>query len=350
MKAEIGGEHAAGGLPAVTVGLPVLNEETHLPTCLEAVIGQSYANIVEVLVADGGSTDLTRDIVEDWPDDRVRLLENPRRIRPAGLNVCIAAAKGEIFVRVDARTKLAPDYVERCVAALERTGAAMVGGPMRFSATSAAERGVQAAMSSRIGAGPAQFRREAAQGAFVDTVYLGAYRLETIRRLGGYDEWFGGNEDAELAWRAQQAGGVYLDPDVRSTYAVREGLGPLWRQFRRYGRARAVTMRKHPSSVSARQLAVPALVAGVLSPWRRPVVACYAAAVAGRALLGVLQDGPAVGAVLAMSLPTMHAGWAVGFFEGMTQRSAPPAGGGSGGEAGDAGADCQPLPATPDLH
>ena len=328
-----GGDDPAGKLPTVTAGIPVLNEEIHLATCLDGVIGQSYPNIVEVLVADGGSTDLTPAIAEDYPDDRVTLLDNPRRRRPAGLNVAIAAATGEIFVRVDARTRLAPDYVERCVTALERTGAAIVGGPMRFTSTTAAERGVQAAMTSRLGAGPAQFRRETDHGAFVDTVYLGAYRLDTIRQLGGYDEWFGGNEDAELAWRAQAAGGVYLDPDIRSTYAVREGLGPLWRQFRRYGTARAITIRKHPSSLSARQLAVPALVAGILSPWRRPVVACYAAAVTGRALLGAVQDSPAAGAVLGLSLPTMHAAWAVGFFEGMTRRNA----GGLGGESGDAG-------------
>ncbi len=332
MKPSVGDNGPSGPLPTVTVGLPVLNEESHLPDCLEAVLGQSYPNIVEVLVADGGSTDLTRAIVEDCPDDRVRLLDNPRRIRPAGLNVAIAAATGEIFVRVDARTKLAPDYVEQCVEALGRTRAAMVGGPMRFTSANAAERGVEVAMTSRLGAGPAAFRRETAEGAFVDTVYLGAYRLETIRKLGGYDEWFGGNEDAELAWRAQQAGGVYLEPEIRSTYAVREGLRPLWRQFRRYGRARAITMRKHPASVSARQLAVPALVAGVLSPWRRPVIAAYTAIVAGRALLGAAQDGPTSGAVVGLALPTMHAAWAVGFYEGMTARRPP-------GQPGEPGAD-----------
>jgi len=124
----------------------------------------------------------------------------------------------------------------------------MVGGPMRFSAATPAERGIRAAMTSRLGAGPAQFRREHGTGRFVDTVYLGAYRLDTVRRLGGYDQLFGGNEDAELAFRAQAAGGVYLDPAIISTYAVREGFRPLWAQFRRYGTARAITIRKHPRS------------------------------------------------------------------------------------------------------
>jgi succinoglycan biosynthesis protein ExoA len=303
----------------VTIGLPVLNEARHVTECLDAVIAQSYGPVVEVLVVDGGSSDRTREIVADYPDERVRLLDNPRRIRPAGLNVAVATATGEIFVRVDARTTLATDYVERCVDALGRTKAAMVGGPMRYTATTAAERGLQAAMTSRLGAGPAAFRRREGAGRFVDTVYLGAYRVDTVRGLGGYDEWFGGNEDAELAFRAQQAGGVFLDPAISSSYAVREGLGPLWRQFRRYGKARAVTIRKHPSSLAARQLAVPALVLGILSPWRKPLLVAYAAVVVGRALTEAIQTGATEGLVMAAALPTMHAGWAVGFAEGFVK-------------------------------
>jgi succinoglycan biosynthesis protein ExoA len=316
-KPAAGGADASPKRPTVTVGLPVFNEERHIQRCLDAVFTQSYPNIIEVLVADGGSGDGTRDIVTGCPDGRVRLLENPRRIRPAGLNVTLAAATGEIFVRVDARTTLADDYVERCVDALERTHAAMVGGPMRYTASSPAERGIQAAMMSRLGAGPAPFRREGGEGRFVDTVYLGAYRLATVRELGCYDEYFGGNEDAELAFRARQAGGVYLDPAIWSSYAVREGLEPLWQQFRRYGKARAVTIRKHPSSLSARQLAVPALVLGLLSPWRKPVVTAYLAMVGARAALEAVREDATTGAVLAAALPTMHAAWAVGFVDGM---------------------------------
>ncbi|MDA8264064.1 MAG: glycosyltransferase family 2 protein [Actinomycetota bacterium] len=305
--------------PLVSVGVPTLNEDRHISACLDAIVAQGYPGLLEVLVADGGSTDRTREIVLGYGDDRIRLLDNPRRIRPAGLNVAIGAATGEVFVRVDARTKIAPDYVERCVGALERTNAAIVGGPMRYCASNARERGISKAMTSRLGAGPAAFRREGGGGRFVDTVYLGAYRLDKVRALGGYDELFGGNEDAELAYRAQSVGGVYLDPAIVSTYAVREGYRPLWRQFRRYGTNRAVTIRKHPRSLSARQLAVPALVAGLASPWRRPVAVAYLAVVAGRALLEAVQEGPTEAMIMAGALPTMHGAWAAGFFEGIVR-------------------------------
>jgi hypothetical protein len=147
-------------------------------------------------------------------------------------------------------------------------------------------------------------------------VYLGAYRRAVIAALGGYDEWSGGNEDAELAFRAQSRGGVYLDPAITSTYVVREGLRPLARQFYRYGRNRARTIRKHPTSILARHLAAPALVVGLLSPWRKIIFSVYAAALLARATAEAPKD-PAATPFFIASLPTMHIAWGAGFFNGL---------------------------------
>jgi GT2 family glycosyltransferase len=301
----------------VSIILPVLNEAPQLERCLRAVAGQSYPAIIEVILADGGSTDETRSVVSAFAN--VLVVDNPRRIRPAGLNAAIAAASGDIIVRVDARTAFAADYVERCVEALERSGAAIVGGQMRYEADGAHQRGIVAAMTSRLGAGPAAFRREGGQPRFVDTVYLGAFRARTIREMGGYDEWSGGNEDAELNWRAQSFGGVYLDPSIKSLYLGRDGLGALARQFYRYGHNRARTIRKHPGSLSYRQLAVPALFLGLVSPCRRQVLGAYVMAVLGRGGLELLSDAPAVPTLLA-AFPTMHAAWGLGFARGIVKR------------------------------
>ena len=278
---------------------------------------QSYPAIIEVVVADGGSTDETRAMAAAFAN--VLVVDNPRRIRPAGLNAAISAATGDVIVRVDARTALAPDYVERCVAALELSGAAIVGGQMRYEAHDARQRGVVGAMTSRLGAGPAAFRREGGEARFVDTVYLGAFNAATIREMGGYDEWSGGNEDAELAWRAQEFGGVYLDTSIKSFYLGRDGLGPLARQFYRYGHNRARTIRTHPGSISYRQLAVPALFAGLVSPWRRTVLAAYAAAILARGAVELASDPPAVPTLL-VAFPVMHAAWGLGFARGITKR------------------------------
>lgn len=300
--------------PSVSVIMPVLNEERLLRPCLDAVGAQPYEEIAEIIVADGGSTDGTRELAESYP--KVRVVDNPRGNRPAGLNVAIAEARGDIVVRVDARTRIEPDYVCCCVEALTESDAAIVGGPMRYLAETPRQRGIAAAMLSRVGAGPAAFRRLGGEPRYVDTVYLGAFRTEVIDRLGGYDEWSGGNEDAELAFRAQGAGGVYLDPRIRSVYVVREGLRPLARQFFRYGRNRARTVRKHPASLSVRQLVVPALAVGLVSPWRRPVLLAYLAVILGRTALEAVRD-PAAAPVMMAALPTMHVSWGAGFVRGI---------------------------------
>ena len=309
--------------PSVSVVMPVLNEAAMLPACLESIVAQDYPYLEEIVIADGGSTDATREIADRY--EKVKVVDNPRRNRPAGLNVAIAHANGEVIVRVDARTRLAPDYVRRCVEALERSHAAIVGGPMRFSCENAKQRGIAAAMMSRLGAGPAEFRRLGGEPRFVDTVYLGTFRKDVVTALGGYNEWSGGNEDAELAYRAQAVSGVYLDPAIRSRYAVRDRLWELARQFHRYGRNRALTLRMHPRSLSVRQLAVPALFVGLAVPTsRRSVALSYTTLVLGRAVGLVLSD-PAAAPTFVLAVPTMHLAWGsglvVGLCRGQTRRT-----------------------------
>jgi glycosyltransferase involved in cell wall biosynthesis len=297
--------------PTVTVAIPVLNEEAHLAACLAAIENQTYGSIVEVLVVDGGSSDATRAIAAGHAG--VQVLDNPRRIQAAALNIALGAAVGEVFVRVDGHCTIAPDYVEHCVAALAGEGVAMVGGAMTPVASGRMEEAIATAMASRVGAGPARFHTSGT-AAWVDTVYLGAYRTATARAAGGYAEDVGVNEDAEFAIRMAAHGGVWFDPAIRSTYTPRDSLASVGRQFYRYGRSRAATVRRHPASLSPRQLVAPALVVGLLSPWRRWVLVAYLSLIVGWAVAGV-RDGrpPLAGAVL----PAMHLPWGAGFFVGL---------------------------------
>ena len=301
--------------PTVTIAIPVLNEEKAIEACLDAVAAQTYDRIVEVLVVDGGSTDATRSLVAGTPG--VRLLDNPRRIQAAALNIALAEAKGELFVRVDGHCVIAPDYVERCVEALELTGAAMVGGGMTPEADGPRQRGIAAAMALRIGAGPARFHVGGGP-AWVDTVYLGAYRTATARQAGGYAEDVGVNEDAELAIRMRPRGGVRYEPSIRSTYVPRESYAQVARQFYRYGRSRAYTVRRHPRSLAPRQLAAPLFVLGLLGPWRRPTAVAYVVVVAGSAASHARHDAAAATG-LALTLPAMHLPWGVGFLVGLVR-------------------------------
>ncbi len=299
--------------PTVTIAIPVLNEADHIEACLDAVADQTYGGIVEVLVVDGGSTDTSRSLVSDRPG--VRLLDNPRRIQAAALNIALAEANGEVFVRVDGHCQIAPDYVERCVEALGRTSAAMVGGAMTPAADRPFQRGVAAAMASRLGAGPARFHT-GGRSCAVDTVYLGAFPTELGREVGGYAEDVGVNEDSEFALRMHACGDVWFDGAMKSTYVPRSSLPAVARQFFRYGRSRAATVRRHPRSIAARQLAAPLLVLGLLSPRRRVIAGAYVAMVVLRSARETRKD-PAAAAAMAAVLPTMHLCWGVGFLRGL---------------------------------
>jgi len=305
------------GRPTVSVVIPTLNEELHLARTLESVASQTYTEVVETIVADGGSTDRTREIARGF--DKVRVIDNPERIQATGLNRALAVATADVVVRVDGHCVIAPDYIERCVDALEGTGAAMVGGGMHPVAdaegTGSLPRSIATAMESRVGAGPARFHVGGAAG-WVDTVYLGAYWRESALEVGGYSPTVAVNEDAEFAIRLKPRGGIWFDPDIRSTYSPRQTLSALAQQFYRYGRGRATTVVLHPRQVRLRQLAAPMLVLGLLSRRRRTVAIAYGMVVAGRAACEASRD-PVAAPALALALPVMHLSWGVGFLQGI---------------------------------
>jgi succinoglycan biosynthesis protein ExoA len=200
--------------PTVTVAIPVLDEAEHLEATLDSIRAQTYPFIMEVIVVDGGSADRTREIAGDYRGLTIRVFDNPGRAQAPALNIALREARGELFVRVDGHCALESDYVERCVDALNETGAAIVGGGMTPKADGLVQRGIAHAMTSRLGAGPARFHTGGPAG-WVDTVYLGAFPTALARKLGGYAEDVGVNEDAELALRLGRMGGVWYDPAIR---------------------------------------------------------------------------------------------------------------------------------------
>ncbi len=195
--------------------MPIRNEAAFIAKTLETVWGQDYpADRLEILVVDGMSTDGTREIVDnlirrhdaaDRKYARATILENPSRVVPAAMNIGIQRASG-IVVRVDGHCELASDYVTRCVAALEETGADNVGGLQHAVGHGLVGRSIACAVNSPFGIGNARFHYADTAG-WADTVYLGAYRKDVFGRIGGYDEELVRNQDDELNLRLIQSGG-----------------------------------------------------------------------------------------------------------------------------------------------
>jgi len=259
----------------VSLVIPMFNEERFIGALLESVAAQDYPpDRLEVLVVDGDSTDRSAEIVRSFQGrvPGLRLLRNPRRLTPTSLNLGIREARGELYLRMDSHSHMAPDYVRTCVETLLRSGADNVGGLMRAVGTNRRSSAVALATGSRFGIGGSRFHY-ATVPQDVDTVYLGCYRLERLRNLGGYDESMLINEDDELNFRLSLAGGrIFLDPSIRSTYHPRSSFLALWRQYYRYGRWKVRLMQKHRRLTSVRHLVPAAWVGSVmlgcaLWPW-----------------------------------------------------------------------------------
>ncbi|HPO57840.1 MAG TPA: glycosyltransferase family 2 protein [Anaerolineaceae bacterium] len=254
-------------LPFVTVIMPIRNEEKYIAGSLEAVLNQDYpAGRMEVLVADGMSTDRTREIVQRMAqgDPRVRLLDNPGRIVPTGLNLALRQARGEIMVRVDGHCIIAPDYVSHCVRLLQEGRADGVGGPMETVGEDPLSQTIALAMSSAFGVGGSAFRTVKDRELEVETVPFPAYRMETIRRIGLFDEEQVRNQDDEYNYRLLKHGGrILLSPAIRSRYYSRSSLKKLWRQYFQYGFWKVRVLQKHPRQLRLRQFVPPVFVAGL---------------------------------------------------------------------------------------
>jgi succinoglycan biosynthesis protein ExoA len=271
--------------PSVSVLMPVRDEAGAIGTSLGAVLAQDYpADRYEVLVLDGGSTDGTPDVVRGiaaahaaaGPSPDVRVLDNPGGIVPTGMNIGIAAARGEVVVRVDGHCAVQADHVRRCVDLLASTGADNVGGLQVAEGQGVVSEAIALAVSSRFGVGDARFHY-ATEPGWVDTVYLGAYPRDVLVRLGGYDEEMVRNQDDELNLRLRQAGGrIWLDPAIRTRYENRATFRRLWRQYHQYGLYKVRVAQKRATLPSVRSLVpaafVGALGVGIVAVRKYPVV------------------------------------------------------------------------------
>ncbi len=242
-------------LPNVTIAIPAFNEEAFIEDTIKIFQQSAYPNIIEILIADGRSTDRTAAIVRriSEADPRVKLVDNPDKIQSAGLNRLIAQAKGELFLRADAHCEYAADYVEASVQAHHESGALNVGGPQRFVARNNVQVYIANAVDNIFGSGGARYRDKEYAG-FADTVFLGCYRTDVLKRLKGYLVDNVTNEDAELNIRLEkeQRNAVYISPDIRVWYYPRGDFLSLFKQYVRYGKGRCLTVFRHSAAMSFR--------------------------------------------------------------------------------------------------
>lgn len=282
---------------------------------------------IQVILALGPSTDSTNSIAEGLKSQfPVKTVINPTGKTPAGLNLAISQADHEVIVRVDAHSVLSPDYTSLAIDILNETGAANVGGLMKAEGMSPFQKAVAWAYRSRVGIGGGSFHVGGKAGPS-DSVYLGVFRADSLKKLGGFNEKMIRGQDWELNLRIRQSGQVvWFDPRLEVTYYPRSRLSKLAKQFYDTGAWRAQLTVNHLKSANLRYFAPPALVLAIglgiiasflglgwvgLVPTFTYSALVFLSSVTAKGL-GFLSR-----AALLIVLPTMHLSWGLGFLSGL---------------------------------
>lgn len=309
----------------VAIIIPTLNEEAFIGAVLDTLAPQMPDDVCEILVVDGGSTDRTREIVAQRvsSDARIRLIDNEARLQSAAVNLGagLAHPNASLLIRADAHAQYPSDFVVRLLEAHDLEGAQSVVNRLHSVGTGRFQRAVAAVSNSRIGSGGAA-HRSGGQSGFIDHGHHALFDREWFRDVGGYDETFVANEDAEFDTRLRSAGGrIWFASESVIRYFPRDTPTALARQYYRYGRGRAQTWRRHGEKLRARQMIPAALVvvfgaaAGVAPFWPRALFApasyLFGASAAAVMLATQAADPCVLGGALA--LPVMHLAWGAGF-------------------------------------
>jgi succinoglycan biosynthesis protein ExoA len=320
------------GLPSGTlIVVPTLNEARTIAPLLAALEAEAQLlGDTLIVVVDGGSSDGTASIVRSLAKPgHVEVLHNPKRIQSAGINQAVAAFAGtrKWLIRIDAHGGYPSDYCRTLVAEAERMNASAVVVPMTTVGRGLFQRAVAAAQNSLVGTGGSS-HRTARGGAWVDHGHHALMDTAAFRAVGGYDENFMHNEDAELDYRLRRAGGrIWLTDRTAMTYYPRSNPAALFRQYFGYGRGRARNVFKHRTMPRVRQLLplaiVPSLALAALALLHWSALVPLAAWMALCLLLGALATTRHVAGsrVTLMSAPLvgvaamiMHLAWSAGFW------------------------------------
>lgn len=244
---------------------PMRDEAEHVEDFVADLAAQDFEGPVEVLVADGGSTDGSPELLREAAATAgldLHLIANPAGQVSPGLNRCVASANGDLIIRFDCHSRYPTNYLRFCALASEETGAWNVGGRCIPEGRTALERAVACAMDSPFGG--IGWTRMAGVGRRVetDTVTYGAFRPAAFKAAGLFDETLVRNQDDEFNLRLRSAGGkVVLDPAIVVKYIPRGSLRAVWRQYYEYGLWKVPVMIKHRQVLGLRSLVPIGLVA-----------------------------------------------------------------------------------------
>jgi succinoglycan biosynthesis protein ExoA len=318
----------AGESDRVLVVIPCLNEEEHIESVVAKLAAEAGRIDLRIVVADGGSTDRTRFIVQQLAraNPCIILMDNTKRIQAAAINGAVAqyGDGARFLIRVDAHAGYPDRYCGTLLDVQARTQADSVVVSMATLGSTCFERAAAAAQNSILGNGGSA-HRNVAEGRWVEHGHHALMTKDAFTSIGGYDETFSHNEDAELDNRLVGGGyRIYLTGEVQVTYYPRGSIAGLFRQYFNIGCGRARNLLKHRKNAKLRHLVLaavaPALCLLALTPlsviFAVPALAWALLCIGYGIVLGVrLRD--ACAAASGIAAMATQAGWSFGFFRGL---------------------------------
>ncbi|MBI5806597.1 glycosyltransferase family 2 protein [candidate division TA06 bacterium] len=321
--------------PFISIIVPTYNEAGYIGRVLDDIAGQDYdPSRYEVLIADGRSSDRTREIVGEYAATRpgIKIIDNPGRFVPFGLNLAIKQSVGEIIVRMDAHSRYPQNYLSLLIEWGDRLGADNVGGVWITlpSNDSAKSRAIALALTHPLGVGNALYRLGSGKVKEVDTVPYGCYPKRVFEKIGLFDEQLLRNQDDEFNARLKRSGGkIFIIPDIKIKYFARENFSKLGKMYYQYGYFKPLVNKKIKIPANARQLAPAALilmpvVLSVLAWWNTGfgwvafgLLSIYLLAVTGVSLSLSSGKVPGLFTGLMGSFFTIHFSYGWGYLRGI---------------------------------
>jgi len=225
-------------LPLVSIIMPIRNESEFIEQSLNSVLQQDYPHEkIEIIIADGMSDDGTREILHPFLSSlsNLYLIDNHKKIIPAGLNLAIKKSKGDFIARIDGHCMVPKDYIRKCLSLFDDKEISNAGGLTEHIGKDYFSKAIAFTTRNPLVIGNSRFRYSN-KAQFIDTVFPGFWKREVFEKAGLFNEELLCHEDYELNFRIRKLGGkVFFSPDIKILYYSSGNLIKLARQFFKYG-------------------------------------------------------------------------------------------------------------------
>ena len=254
----------------VSVIVTVLNEAGSIYHLLNSLLSQTRRPD-EVVIVDGGSTDGTPALLENYAargDLSLRVLVRPGANISQGRNAAIEAATGEIIASTDAGVRLSPEWLAALLAPFEAPGGDGVAVVSGFFLPDP-----QSDFETALGATTLPAPADIVPERFAPSSRSVAYRKVAAQAVGGYPEWLDYCEDLVFDFKLQERHGPFpFAPRAVAYFRPRPTLRAFFKQYYRYARGdgkAGLFARRHLIRYLTYFVAAPLLLALLVlhSPW-----------------------------------------------------------------------------------